>query len=68
MEYKSIKLSQQEYDLLKRARKMLIHCGIKTLPKSLQDRIESLLKNGELSLGKMVGIVAITLDYSVNRG
>jgi len=67
MRTKIIKLSQQEYDLLKQAREALIHKGLKNLPKELQDKIESSLdlKDENLTLGKMVGIVAITLDYTL---
>jgi len=68
-----IKLSEYEYSLLKKARQELLYHGIKSLPIELQQKVNLLLKNtlkgshAKLTLGKMVGLVALALDYSLNR-
>lgn len=64
---KTIKLSSEEYNLLKVCRRKLIEHGVATLPKALREKVVELVRDERLTLGKMTGIVALALSHTLRE-
>ena len=56
-----VKLSEEEYQLLQKAKKELARSGTKSLPKPVRKEIDEGNRLGDFALGAIVGVGALLL-------
>ena len=56
-----VKLSDEEYELLQKAKRELARSGTKSLPKDVREKIEQRHPLADFALGAIVGVGAIVL-------
>ena len=65
--YKMVRIPEEEYDALLRAKHELLRKGLDSLPEDFPDEEEEEATGGEFTLGLLVGLGAAALVYLLTR-